>query len=414
MPQFCKLKNPSNVSIKGRIHLNGSKSISNRLLILDAISSGIDIDNLSNALDTTTLKCLLQTQDSLLDAGAGGTTFRFLTAYLAIQDGREVILTGSDRIQERPIGILVDALNKLGADITYLGNCGFPPLKIIGKKLSGGKIEIPADTSSQFITALLLIAPTLENGIELKLLGKVVSGSYIKMTLSLLEYFGVNTSYVDNTIIVKPGIFNSIPFFVEADWSAAAYYYAMVILAEDMEIELEGLANQGMQGDAVIADIAAYFGVETVWKEHSIIIRKHKLLLPKSLEIDFLDCPDLAQTVIVFCAALGVELYCKGLQTLRTKETDRILALDNELKRLSLATLKEIDKDNWKLEITSPMDLTADVLIHTYDDHRMAMAFAPLVFLNKDLSILHPEVVVKSYPDFWEDLMRLGVTIEWD
>mgnify|MGYP000039950027 FL=1 len=411
-PSF-HIKKPAQDFINGSIQLNGSKSISNRVLIIDALCKNqIAMENLSNADDTVFLKNILQSKDNVLDAGAGGTTFRFLTAFLATQEGREVVLTGSERMQLRPIKILVDALVQLGADITYEKNQGFPPLRIRGRKLKGGKISLPADTSSQFITALLLIAPTLEEGLELELTGTIVSVPYIKMTLKMMEYFGILTKFEGNNIRVASGNYVPKPFYIEADWSAASYYYAMAVLAEAASIELKGLTNQQIQGDAVIASIANSFGVETTWKENAVEIRKISKPDFSVFDFDFLECPDLAQTVVAFCAALNIELHCKGLQTLRIKETDRIAALDTELQKLGLASLVELDSKNWQL-ISNKLTTYNSRLttIKTYDDHRMAMAFAPLVLKLNELVIEDANVVSKSYPLFWKDLEKLGFEI---
>ncbi len=417
MSSNCTINKPNHSFIKESIQLNGSKSISNRVLIIDALCNHkIKIDNLSNADDTVFLQRILQSKETVLDAGAGGTTFRFLTAFLATQEGREVVLTGSERMQQRPIKILVDALRTLGADITYEKKEHFPPLLIKGKKLKGGKISLPADTSSQYITALLLIAPTLENGLELELVGTIVSVPYIKMTLKIMEYFGNQSVFEGNKIVVNAGVYKPTSFFVEGDWSAASYFYSIAILAEKAEIELKGLTNKQIQGDSVIAKIANDFGIETTYKENAVVLKKINQPTINSYNFDFIECPDLAQTVVAFCAALKIELHCKGLQTLRIKETDRIAALDIELQKLGLATLKEIDSNNWRLStniISNPIPIAigTQISIHTYEDHRMAMAFAPLVLKLNILEIEEPNVVEKSYPMFWKDMQKLGFGI---
>jgi 3-phosphoshikimate 1-carboxyvinyltransferase len=405
------VQKPTSDFISGIIQLNGSKSISNRVLIIDALCGyQIQMENLSNADDTIFLQKILQSDSTVLDAGAGGTTFRFLTAFLATQEGREVVLTGTERMQQRPIKILVDALIKLGADISYVNKEGFPPLRIKGKKLKGGKVSLPADTSSQFITSLLLIAPTLSEGLELELIGTIVSVPYIKMTLKMMEYFGIQTSFSENKISIQPGNYQPKPFFIEGDWSAASYFYAIAILSPHAEIELKGLTHQQIQGDSIIATIAEKFGIETVYVENSIRIKK---IAPPSLQkftYDFLECPDLAQTVITFCAAQNINMHCKGLQTLRIKETDRIAALDTELTKLDLASIEEIDSNNWILQ-TKKTTQSALVSIATYEDHRMAMSFAPLALITEKISIEEPNVVSKSYPMFWKDIESLGFRI---
>ncbi|HMZ33937.1 MAG TPA: 3-phosphoshikimate 1-carboxyvinyltransferase [Chitinophagales bacterium] len=412
MSLIYKITKPSSDCIQGEVQLNGSKSISNRVLIIDALCNHqLQLENISNADDTVFLQQILQSNDAVLDAGAGGTTFRFLTAYLSTQEGREVVLTGSERMQQRPIKILVDALLQLGADISYVNNEGFPPLRIRGKKLKGGKISLPADTSSQYITALLLIAPTLQEGLTLELIGKIVSVPYIKMTLKIMEYFGVKSTFTNNIITVESSQYEPKPFYIEGDWSAASYYYSIAILAKEAAITLKGLTAQQIQGDAVIADIATKFGVQTTYNNKAVTLTKTAQVQPAHFQYDFLECPDLAQTVVSFCAALQTAVNCNGLQTLRIKETDRIAALDIELQKLGLASLVEIDSNAWKLNILDQSQIHINLPIHTYEDHRMAMAFAPLVIKTNEILIEEPNVVTKSYPLFWKDLAALGFTI---
>lgn len=412
MSLIYKITKPSSDCIQGEVQLNGSKSISNRVLIIDALCNHqLQLENISNADDTVFLQQILQSNDAVLDAGAGGTTFRFLTAYLSTQEGREVVLTGSERMQQRPIKILVDALLQLGADISYVNKEGFPPLRIRGKKLKGGKISLPADTSSQYITALLLIAPTLQEGLTLELIGKIVSVPYIKMTLKIMEYFGVKSTFTNNIITVESSQYEPKPFYIEGDWSAASYYYSIAILAKEATITLKGLTAQQIQGDAVIADIATKFGVQTTYNNKAVTLTKTAQVQPAHFQYDFLECPDLAQTVVSFCAALQTAMNCNGLQTLRIKETDRIAALDIELQKLGLASLVEIDSNAWKLNILDQSQIHINLPIHTYEDHRMAMAFAPLVIKTNEILIEEPNVVTKSYPLFWKDLAALGFTI---
>lgn len=412
MSLIYKITKPSSDCIQGEVQLNGSKSISNRVLIIDALCNHqLQLENISNADDTVFLQQILQSNDAVLDAGAGGTTFRFLTAYLSTQEGREVVLTGSERMQQRPIKILVDALLQLGADISYVNKEGFPPLRIRGKKLKGGKISLPADTSSQYITALLLIAPTLQEGLALELIGKIVSVPYIKMTLKIMEYFGVKSTFTNNIITVESSQYEPKPFYIEGDWSAASYYYSIAILAKEATITLKGLTAQQIQGDAVIADIATKFGVQTTYNNKAVTLTKTAQVQPAHFQYDFLECPDLAQTVVSFCAALQTAVNCNGLQTLRIKETDRIAALDIELQKLGLASLVEIDSNAWKLNILDQSQININLPIHTYEDHRMAMAFAPLVIKTNEILIEEPNVVTKSYPLFWKDLAALGFTI---
>ncbi|HUH75489.1 MAG TPA: hypothetical protein VLZ75_13925 [Chitinophagales bacterium] len=397
--------------VNGVITLNGSKSIANRALIIRAMTEGgFDIKNLSNADDTLVLDNLLKSQEAVLDAGAGGTTFRFLTAYLATCEGREVVLTGSQRMQERPIRLLVDALKTLGADIEYVNNEGFPPLKIKGKKLKGGKVSIPADTSSQYISALLMIAPTLEEGLVLELKGEIVSLPYILMTLNLMKYFGVNSSLDGNIITVKSQTYQTKSFFVEADWSAASYYYSIAFLANSAEITLNGLNQDSVQGDAVIADIFKDW-VETSFQENSIFLKKKTADLPQIFEFDFLECPDLAQTVLTALAAKNIDGTFQGLKTLLIKETDRVAALDNELSKYGAHLAGEVSENLWKLSSENFNHESKATPIATYEDHRMAMSFAPLSLITKKISIEEPHVVTKSYPQYWEDLKSLGFVI---
>lgn len=403
---------PTNGIVNGVITLNGSKSIANRALIIRALTKdGFDIRNLSNADDTLVLDNLLKSQAKVLDAGAGGTTFRFLTAYLATCEGREVVLTGSERMQERPIRLLVNALRTLGADIEYVKNEGFPPLKIKGKKLKGGKVTIPADTSSQYISALLMVAPTLEEGLVLELKGEIVSLPYILMTLNLMRYFGVESTLEGNIITVKSQTYQSKSFFVEADWSAASYYYSIAFLSNSAEITLNGLQKDSVQGDAVIADIFKDW-VETTFLESSIVLKKKNLVLPKVFEFDFLECPDLAQTVLTALAAKNINGTFQGLKTLLIKETDRVAALDNELSKYGAHLKGEVSKNSWKLaSVNFNADLEVIPRIATYEDHRMAMSFAPLSLVTQKVEIEEPHVVTKSYPQFWEDLNSLGFSI---
>lgn len=404
------VQRPQQNFIEGEITLNGSKSISNRLLIIDALCGNtINYTNLSNADDTIFLKKILGSNDTILDAGAGGTTYRFLTAFLAIQEGREVVLTGTERMQQRPIKVLVDALRNLGADITYEKNEGFPPLRIRGKKLKGGNITLPANISSQFITALLLIAPCLEQGLEINLEGTIVSIPYIEMTLKMMNYFGIKTEFSieQKQIKVYNGKYTPRDFFVEGDWSAASYYYSIAILSKNCKLQLNGLTDEKIQGDSVIADIANQFGIQTTYQNQSVILTKTNTSQTNSLSYDFLRCPDLAQTVVSFCAGLCVDASFQGLQTLRIKETDRIQALNDELFNLGFAELIEIDSNHWELQNCMPQVFN-DYAVKTYEDHRMAMAFAPLALKLNSIRIEEPNVVSKSYPNFWKDLEKLG------
>ncbi|MCO5234075.1 MAG: hypothetical protein LC105_05610 [Chitinophagales bacterium] len=404
---------PENANIEGEIILNGSKSIANRALIIRALTEGgFEIDNLSNADDTAVLDRLLNSKDTVLDAGAGGTTFRFLTAYLSTCEGREVVLTGTKRMQERPIKLLVNALRELGAEINYENIEGFPPLRIKGKKLKGGKIAIPAGTSSQYISALLLIAPILEDGMQLELVGDVVSLPYILMTINLMKYFGATVTFSDNIIDVKPSKYQSQPFFVEADWSAASYYYAIAMLANHAKITLKGLSQDSVQGDAQIANILSPW-VSSSFDAQTVTLINNQNVSVETFSFDFLECPDLAQTVIVALAAKHINSDFRGLKTLLIKETDRVAALNNELSKYGASLQGNVEENYWKLDVSQFSAHREPIpSIATYEDHRMAMSFAPLALVSNQILIEEPNVVTKSYPKFWEDLKKLGFSIE--
>ena len=403
--------------IEGHITLDGSKSISNRALIMQALcQKPFKLEGLSNSDDTKTLIDLLASNEKVKNAGHAGTTFRFLTAYYAVLGG-EQILTGSERMKDRPIKPLVEALNSIGANIQYLEKEGFPPLKI-GPYSPNNRsaIEIPATMSSQFISAILMVAPTLSNGLELRLIGQPVSMSYIQMTLKMMEEFGIHSKMSGNKIQIDPQEYIPKNYRIEADWSAASYYYSMAIICGKSDLKLSGLSNQGLQGDAVIAEIANNFGVDTHFEDHSIQIQKNHNEIPKHFEFDFLLCPDIAQTVTVWCAALGVESLFTGLQTLSIKETDRILALQQELQKIEvyLSALpekfsKRSKKAYYLLSGKTKYQNTPE--FETYDDHRMAMAFAPLALQNI-ICINDPMVVTKSYRNYWTDLSSIGFEIQ--
>ena len=407
-----KVLPPAHNKVNGTVVLNGSKSIANRALIIRALTNEpFEISNLSNADDTTILDDLLKSDDDVLDAGAGGTTFRFLTAYLATQAGREVVLTGSERMQQRPIRLLVNALNTLGADISYEKHEGFPPLRIKGRKLKGGKVSIPADTSSQYISALLMIGPTLSEGLELQLEGEIVSLPYILMTLNLMRYFGAECSMEGNTICVKESPYQARPFFVEADWSAASYFYSIVMLADEADIQLEGLSEDSIQGDAVIARLLAPW-VHTEYGQHTVRLTKTSAADINTFRYDFLECPDLGQTVVAALAAKKIDAELSGLKTLLIKETDRVAALDNELRPYGVTFSGSVDANLWKLSARQFNPAPAQIpAIQTYEDHRMAMSFAPLALVTGEMHIDEPNVVTKSYPAYWNDLRLLGFEV---
>ena len=393
-----------------KIEVTGSKSESNRLLLLKALFPGIEIENLSNSDDSQLMQRALESSEDIIDIHHAGTAMRFLTAYFSVQDDREIILTGSKRMKERPIKILVDALVELGADIEYLENLGFPPLKIKGKKLEGGKVSLSANVSSQYISALLLIAPKLKNGIELSLNGEITSTPYIKMTLNLLNQIGVNTSFEGNIIKVDPLIknINNMSLVVESDWSSASYFYSLVALSEiGNELVLSSYKQKSLQGDSVLASIYKNFGVETKFQENAIHIKKAKhSSLKNGVELDLSNAPDIAQTIAVTCLGLGLKCNLTGLHTLKIKETDRLLALKTEIEKLG----GQVIISDASLQLKENQSIKDNILIETYNDHRMAMAFAPLA-LKKEIIIEDAEVVSKSYPDFWKDLAAIGIAI---
>ncbi len=350
----------------------------------------------------------LEINNGVVDIHHAGTAMRFLTAYFASQEGKEATLTGSQRMTERPIKVLVDALRSMGAHIAYESNEGYPPIHIVGKRLEKQKVQLPANISSQYISALLLIAPSLPNGIELELIGKVTSVPYINMTLGLLNEIGVKSSFEGNRIQVSPAEkVADTELIVESDWSSASYFYSTVALCEvGTEISLSSYKKNSLQGDSVLAEVYEQLGVQTVFTGNSIQLRKIKMQLPKTLELELSNAPDLAQTIAVSCFGLGIGCHLTGLHTLKIKETDRLEALYTELSKLG-ANISVTDK---ALTLVPVSSIRPNVAIDTYNDHRMAMAFAPLA-LKTSLYVNDAEVVSKSYPDFWEDLKKVGFSI---
>lgn len=408
--------------VQGKITLSGSKSISNRALLIRALSKDFfNIHNLSDSDDTVTLENLLLSNSDVLDAHHAGTTFRFLTAYLATKNGTQ-ILTGSERMQQRPIKALVDALNYLGANITYVNNEGFPPLKISTPKSEWhNHISLPSNISSQYVTALLLIAPTLPKGLTIELEGVIVSKPYIEMTIGMMAFFGINvfTDWENQIISITHQSYQSRDYFVEADWSAASYYYIIAGLSESADLVLHGLLEDSLQGDAAIVNITRKLGIKTVFENRSVrIIKEKSSIVPEIFEYDFIKEPDIAQSVSVLCAGLGVNALFTGMQTLRIKETDRIAALQNELQKVGVFMNKMPAKFSKKTGVEYYMQEGKVIFdsgdlpfFDTYNDHRMAMAFAPLSLLGT-IRINDPNVVSKSYPKFWKDLAKLGFEIK--
>ena len=400
-------------SQKSKVKITGSKSETNRLLLLQALYPTISLENTSNSDDSEVMLKALNSQftihnSQLIDVHHAGTAMRFLTAYFAIQEGKEVVLTGSSRMKERPIQILVEALQQLGAEITYEENEGFPPIKIIGKKLTQSKVSLPANVSSQYISALLLIAPKLENGLELSLEGEITSIPYIKMTLALLNEIGIETSFIENKIKVNPlQTINSKLLTIESDWSSASYWFSIVALSEiGTQITLSSYKQNSLQGDADLVEIYKSFGVTTLFENNTIHLHKTNNCQLSIINCQLNNSPDIAQTIAVTCFGLGIGCHLTGLHTLKIKETDRLEALKIELTKLGA----NISVTNDSLTIQQSNHLNSNIEISTYQDHRMAMAFAPLA-LKVPIIINDAEVVSKSYPTFWDDLKSVGFTI---
>ena len=399
----------NDLKLNSKINITGSKSETNRLLLLKALYPNIVIENASNSDDSEVMRSGLTTNNQTIDVHHAGTAMRFLTAYFASQENKSIILTGSLRMKERPIKILVDALKQLGANIEYLENDGFPPIKITGQKLNTSKVSLPSNVSSQYISALLLIAPSLQNGLELELIGEITSISYINMTLKLLNEMGVETSFIGNIIIVNPKAQDpsSKTIVVESDWSSASYFYSIIALSKaGTQIELTNFNKTSLQGDAVIALIYEQMGVETHFDEGKITLLKTKKFEYRTIVLDLNDTPDIAQTIVVTAFGLGIECQLTGLQTLKIKETDRLKALQKELSKLG--ALISITNDS--LYLAPSKSIPSSQSIATYNDHRMAMAFAPLA-LKGAINIENADVVSKSYPNFWNDLELLGFEI---
>jgi 3-phosphoshikimate 1-carboxyvinyltransferase len=403
-------------SLKATVHLPSSKSISNRLLIIQALSGkNFSIKNLSEADDTTLLQELLSSNEKILDAQNAGTCFRFLTAYLAQKKG-EWILTGSERMKQRPIRTLVDALKKLGADIKYLEKETFPPLSIHGKKLTGAELEIDTSQSSQFISALLLIAPCINGGLKLKLTGNKSSGPYMDMTLNLMKQSGIKILNNENAIEIPQQEYISGDCSVESDWSSAAFWYAMAALSDNADVSLKGLTAQSIQGDSIVAEWMNLFNVETHFVKDGAIINHHKKSPEKKFSFNFSQHPDLAPAFFVLCAALGLEATFSGVKNLSIKESSRAEALKTEFEKCGAEIIK-ISEDEYRIA-PHPRPLSkgkrsSSLSFETYNDHRLAMAFAMLAIPLGRVEIKNPAVVSKSYPGFWNDLRSAGFEINF-
>lgn len=393
--------------LRATIQLPASKSISNRVLILNALSNKPHkVQNLSDCDDTNVMLHALQSGSSLIDIKAAGTAMRFLTAYLSGTAG-EWSITGTERMKNRPIKVLVDALNSLGANIEYIEKKGFPPLQIKGKIMQGGEISLDGSISSQYISALLMAAPLMVNGLKLHLTGEIISRPYLRLTLELMKQFGVFVYEEDQTIIIKPQQYTSIPFMVESDWSAASYWYEMVALSANAEVELSGLFRNSLQGDSTISLLFQQLGVDTTFTQSGVLLKKEGRVQCERLTYDFVDIPDMAQTFVVTCTSLGIPFHFSGLQSLKIKETDRLAALRTELRKFGYV-LTEYDQSvlEWNGERCEP---EKEPVVATYEDHRMAMAFAPMAICHKEgVEMADIEVVSKSYPSFWDDLKKAG------
>ena len=401
------------------IKLPASKSISNRALIIHALSgSHVLPENLSDCDDTEVIVQALQNNPYEINIKAAGTAMRFMTAYLATREGEEHVITGTERMKHRPIAVLVDALRRLGADITYVGEEGFPPLRIKGRKLEGGLLEVPGNISSQYVSALLMIGPMLSNGLTLHLMGDIISRPYIDLTLWMMREFGAAADWSDyETISVQPQPYKERVYYIESDWSAASYWYEMMALSKqkDDEVRLEGLMDGSKQGDSTVRYIFSLLGVKSIFGTTeegvptTVTLRHSGRCVPR-LEYDFMNAPDLAQTFVVCCCMLGVPFHFRGLSTLKIKETDRIEALKKEMLKLGYVVHDVNDSElYWDGEKLDHGDDA--VAIDTYEDHRMAMAFAPAAFRLDSLRINNPQVVSKSYPSFWEDLSKAQFVI---
>jgi len=389
--------------IKGNIQITGSKSETNRLLVLQQFYPNLTIENISNSDDSELMQKALKSNSNEINIGHAGTAMRFLTAYFSVKESNEIVLTGSHRMKDRPVKILVEALTSLGASIQYIEKEGFPPLKISGKKLKKDFVEIEGNVSSQYISALLLIAPTLQNGLKLKFKGEVTSVPYIKMTLQLLAELGIDYVWEGNLITVKskPTI-ETTTVTVESDWSSASYYYSLCALSPNSEITLSSYKKNSLQGDSVLSKIYENLGVSTEFNGNAIILKNKNPFNLKPLTLDLINAPDIAQTIAVSCFGLGIECFLAGLHTLKIKETDRLVALKTEIEKLG----GEVIITNETLHLKPSEKINENISIATYDDHRMAMAFAPLA-VKVTIEIVDAGVVSKSYPTFWEDFAQI-------
>lgn len=401
-----RLTHPSQ-QLSGNCTITGSKSESNRLLILQALFPELELQNLSNSDDTQAMTRGLSSAEETIDIGHAGTTMRFLTSYFATTAGAKKILTGSKRMQERPIKILVDALRAIGADIEYVKNEGYPPLRISGKKITVDSVELAANVSSQYITSLMLIAPNLPKGLTIRLVGEITSIPYINMTCSLLQKVGVQAKFEGQTIQVFPqDKIATKTVEVESDWSSASYHFSMAALADNAQISIKNYVSDSLQGDSVLVEIYTQMGVSSSFDGNTLHLKNNGTVQPR-ITLDLVKAPDIAQTIAVTCFGLGISCDLTGLHTLKIKETDRLVALDTELSKLGA----DIRVTNESLHLAARKNpINEGVAIDTYHDHRMAMAFAPLG-IKVPISINDADVVSKSYPTFWDDLRSLGFSV---
>ncbi len=396
----------TNTPLEGNLKITGSKSESNRMLILKALFPDINLENISNSDDTEVLQKALESDLGTIDIHHAGTAMRFLTAYFAAKEGANVVLTGSSRMKERPIKLLVDALTALGADISYEEQTGFPPIRIKGRRLQKSFVSVEANISSQYISALMLIAPSLPDGLEIELKGVVTSTPYILMTLELLHLLGIQGTFRGNRIWVEPKpALATKTVNIESDWSSASYFYSLAGISGNAKIRLSNYRESSLQGDSCLREIYKKFGVTSTFQGDALILTKQSVTKPKRIVENLQNAPDIAQTIAVTCLALGVECELSGLHTLKIKETDRLVALKTEMEKFGA----RVDITGDSLHLFPTQTLAAKVSVVTYNDHRMAMAFAPLA-LKIPLQIEEAGVVSKSYPDFWEDMKKLGFT----
>lgn len=394
--------------LNASIAISGSKSESNRLLILQQLVARLQIENLSDSDDSNHLQHALTTKEEVVDIGHAGTAMRFLTAYFAVKEGREVVLTGSERMQNRPIEILVNALQDLGAQISYEDKVGYPPIRIKGTRIVKDKVQINGNVSSQYISALMLVASSLPNGLEIELLGKITSVPYINMTLKLLHELGIDATFIAHKISIKHfSVPVSKKVVVESDWSSASYFYSCIALSDlKSQVVLSAYKKDSLQGDSCLSEIYKHFGVETTFQDNTITLTKVRKAREDRLILDLKNAPDIAQTIAVTCFGLAIDCTLTGLHTLKIKETDRLVALENELTKLG----GKISITDECLELEKATQIHKDIAVETYKDHRMAMAFAPLA-LKTSIVILEAKVVTKSFRNFWDTMQQIGFQI---